>query len=59
MFSHAFLNIAGSRESCLSKGPVLKHLPRDPASVNEMKKKKKKKKKKTLVIVKLIPNKAH
>ena len=39
MFFHA-LTFAGSRGSCLNTRPlgrVFKHLPRDPASVNEMK----------------------
>ena len=39
MFFHA-LTFAGSPESCLNTrliGRVLKHLPRDPASVNAMK----------------------
>ena len=39
MFFHA-LTIAGSRGKCLNTRPidrVLKHLPRDPASVNAMK----------------------
>ena len=40
MFSHAFKkNIAGSRGICLSNGLMFKHLPRDPVSVNQMKKK--------------------
>ena len=39
MFFHA-LAIAGSRGSCLNTGSigrVLKHLPRDPTSINAMK----------------------